>query len=235
MDRLAAFSIIPFLLACRVAAAGDAPPPAPSRAVLLAVDYAVLDMALTGTRSRLDWENVAGAALRAALAEALAGHPGIALVELPAVAPAEADLLEEHGALASLVLRVRDDQDDSAWRLRAQSLDHGVGTGLDFLREPGGAELGIVLTGWQVEQSAGTVAASLALSAAGVITVPFANKRLIAGVFDLATGRLLWSEAAGGAEVLGLGGPDLRKEDSARRVLGRLFQSYAGAAPAGAP
>lgn len=206
--------------------APQAPPKQP-RAMLLAVDYAIVQDSLTGLKQREDWQRIAADALQAALPGVLADRAGMDVVGRPSLEAGEAVALDEHAALAGLVLRVRETLDGSAWHTRKESFDHGIGTGLAFLGARAGAGYGVVLTGWQVEHSPGAVVTSLVLNVAGVIMVPFAGNRLLAGVFDLASGQLLWSDSTSGAEVLGVGSPDLRDAESARKALARVFESFA--------
>ncbi len=222
------------------AVAEAVPPPsvepgaAPARVLLVPVEFSVYEKGLGTSEVVADWTEAARANLATAATEVLGERAGLQLVPMPALEPAEQEVLREHLALVKLVVLQANSMSGGAWNSRKPDFDRRLGDGLQFLREKSGADLVVLIDGSQVKQSGGSVLAQIALvgvlGAAGGTYVgagaPGGGTYLSSSLIDLVAGELKWFNARYGQEAFGMTRSDVRQLDDAKAMLRRIFEPY---------
>lgn len=135
---------------------------------------------------------------------------------MPELSPEEKVQLQDHVALARLIVTQRSQPNNKAFKPRRADFDRSFGDGLRFLHERAGADLAILLDGVQVKQSGGSTFMQLALAAAGVGIAGGGGTQVVASVLDFARGDVEWFNSTLGVEVFGMGGKDVRDSNSRR-------------------
>lgn len=199
---------------------------APARVLLVPVEFSVYEKGLNTSEIVADWTEAARANLATAATEVLGERAGLQLVPMPALEPAEQEVLREHLALVKLVVLQANSMSGGAWNDRKPDFDRRLGGGLQFLREKSGADFLILIDGSQVKQSGSSVFTQIALAGVLGVGVPGGGTRLSSSLVDLAGGEVKWFNARYGLEGFGMTKSDLRQLEDARTMLRKLFEPY---------
>ncbi len=198
----------------------------PLRAVILETDIGVYEISTGGVVEEVPaWSEAAVASVTAALETRVRGMPGLEIVPLPALDPAEQGRVDEHlalyrvvGGAAFLLLQ----GGDPAWRHKARDFDYTLGPGLAFLARRSGAEAALVVLGEDFVSSEGRQALA-AVGARLGIGVDQGHALLVAGLVDLATGRILWM-----GHALSYAPRDLRQAADAEAMIQEVLAVLPG-------
>ncbi|HEV7607291.1 MAG TPA: hypothetical protein VGO61_08135 [Steroidobacteraceae bacterium] len=193
------------------------------KVLVLPVDFDVLEMSAGGMIEPVPAATTeAEEALTTATIKVLKHTKKFQIIDLPAMSPAEAELLKEHVALykltafnASQMIRLG----GPAWKTKQKNFDYSIGDGLKFLIERSGADAAVVVAGAQVNSSGGRIAMMLLLAAAGV-AIPIGGAQGTAGIVDLNSGNIQWLE-----ERMGTKG-NIREKAGAEQTMMALVGTY---------
>jgi hypothetical protein len=145
---------------------------------------------------------------------------------MPELSPEEKVQLQDHVALARLIVTQRSQPNNKACKPRRADFDRSFGDGLRFLHERAGADLAILLDGVQVQRSGGSIFMQFELTAAGVGIAGGGGTQVVASVLDFARGDVEWFNSTLGVEVFGMGGKDVRDTTATQKLLTDLFAPY---------
>lgn len=202
-------------------------PSPPRKVMLLPIDFTVYESGFGGTLEAVpDWTAAARANLTRSATAVLQSTTGLELIPMPALTPAEQAALRDHLGLTRLIVAQGSSLTGSVWKQRRANFDRTLGDGLRFLKDRSGADLAMLLDGWQVEQSGGSVVGQLALMGLGAAMPGGGGIQLSVGLIDLGAGQVQWFNSSRGAQVLGIGGDDVRRPEVADAALHELFKSY---------
>jgi hypothetical protein len=213
------------------AVAETAPPGEVHRVVVLQPEFRVFVQSAGGVREiEPDWTGQAQNALALAVERHLRHDPRFAVAAPVEPATAEeATLLREHVELfkliasnASMMIRFG----GKAWQEKQLQYDYTLGDGLAPYGDLSNADYAFMIGGAQVKQTGGSVFMQLALAGTLGVVMPGGGTYLMLALVDIRTGNIVWFNSLEGGEVFGMTGSDLRKEDAADEVVGRLLDPF---------
>lgn len=204
-------------------------PAVPQRMLLLPTGVAVYEVSSGGLIEEVgEWSELARKQLRKSLERGGDGREALTLVELPELDLEQSGRLHEHLALYETVSASAtyyiDHLEGNAWTHKARRFDYTIGDGLAFLRELSGADTALIIQGEDLISSSGRVATAIFAAAFGV-SMPMGYTVLTAGVIDLKSGDLLWTNYTFSQTA------DMREPGGAGRLVDNLFRSYPGLEP----
>lgn len=218
------------------ASAADSPDPlaaTPLKVVVLPIRAQVTRAGFVKTEEVEDWSAAARTNLDVVLHEAVAQSSALELTALPAVSAEEMNAVDEFVAVANLATI---QFGGACWSggtgAPRATADLALGPSLSFLRERAGVDYAFGTFAVQVEQSkpvaaVGTILTLSPLAGSNFYTLPSVSCSYVAMfIADLATGELRWLNAKSGYEVAGFNFSDLRDAESARKMVGRVLETY---------
>lgn len=208
--------------------AASAPTQRPNTVALLFGDVRVLELSAGNVPEVVEsWSQQAKQNLSAG-AQKWVRTQGWQWAEPPTFSAPEKQSLDQHLLLYRLLFDALYAQAsptaDPLWQQRARDFDYPLGPGLDFLREKTGADVALIVSGFDQVSSKGRKA-TMALSAvfgafSGSYVLP-GETVVWAGMIDLQRGVLLWANFEAGR-----GSRDLRHAADVEAILNALFRDY---------
>ena len=204
----------------------------PRKMLLLPADIRVHEISAGGVVEKVDdWTISASNHAMKSVREIAGSKSLFEPKEVPALADAEKQVLEQHVALYELVAASADLSKSgpfAPWRERAKNFDYTLGPGLRELAERSDIDAAVIVIGSDYISSGGRKATMalgiLAAALTGVAVIPVGGTAYVSvGVVDLRSGNLLWFATNRGQT------DDLRQEQQVRAVLDKLFTGYPGA------
>jgi hypothetical protein len=208
-------------------------PEAAHRAIMLPIQVSLSGSGLGGGVSEQDAEAQARQNLRLGLRVALSARAGLDLAELPALAPEEQRILDEHLALIDLIVRPREVNPAgmvivarSANVTMSRDSQPHFGEGLAFLAERAGTDVAVLVQGFQqpmppVAQSLGYVGALPYL-----IDATSSGTSARVALLDLRAGTIRWTDEEHSVNLLGVKRKDLLVPDKVNAMMARLLANY---------
>jgi hypothetical protein len=140
-------------------------------------------------------------------------------VDNPRFSEEEKSILDQHTALYGLVAGTAFSfRNVPAWEHKRKRPDYTIGNGLAYLSNKAEADAAIFVTGEDYVSSGGRKAAFVLAALFGAITL-MGHSQLHAGIVDLRTGNVLWSNTAVSEEW------SLKSESGAKTMVDHVFGS----------
>jgi hypothetical protein len=209
-------------------AAALAPRTGAKRILVLPVEFTVYEKSVAGVEAVPEWTETAKFSLGDAASEMLRQDDRFQIVALPQIDGEPAALLREHVELFKIVAGTVTGvvQFGKVWEdKRSTNFDYSIGNGLAFLADTADADFAFILGGSQIKQTGGSVFMQV-LAAAGGVGLPGGGTYVMGGIVDLRTGELRWLNARMGSQVFGITGSDVRKPETAREIIVRMFEGF---------
>ena len=197
----------------------------------------VYEVGVTRASKHLAWSGVAQENLSEGLPVVAAHVLGRPVLATPPLATGELERVREVHLLAWDV--VHSAGAVPGFRKTAQErlahMQPTVGTTLAFLADRTGLEEAVGVVAYQGEQSSGSVATQAALAAGmlleSLIALPeITGVQMLGYTVHLRTGEVRWYAMHRASEVAGINSADLRRRESAEKLLGRALQDWPQAA-----
>lgn len=204
----------------------------PDKLVLVPVEVQILELSAGGVIEEVPgWSYLARTNITSAIRK-MAAAKKISVILAPGDGdPATLASVKEHVALYDLASHALYQHSTPAlgphyWPAKAARLDYTVGAGLRDLRQQWGADAALIVTGESTYATGGRKATAVAAAFLGV-ELSLGHSYLHAGVVDLETGDILWTNVHSRFPF-----PDLRRSANARLAIEALFSGFPPTLPA---
>jgi hypothetical protein len=170
-------------------------PTTPNRIALLPAKVAIHEISAGGSNEEVpQWSREGCRLVDGCVKEQLAMRSGIQLVVPPTLSEQDRQLLEQHRALYEQVAANRlQIQKIPAWKSKIDHPDDSIGPGLATLKSTLGADAVLFVSGYDYCASRGRVAVFIVAAVFGAV-VPMGHSVVHAGLVDLETGSVLWTD-----------------------------------------
>lgn len=191
----------------------------PKTFLLLPVKIAVSELGVGSVEEVPEWSEAGTCLVERFVRETIQGRSGMRLVDNPQFSEEEKSILDQHTALYDMVAGTAFSfRNVPAWEHKRKRPDYTIGNGLAYLSNKAEADAAIFVTGEDYVSSGGRKAAFVLAALFGAIT-PMGHSQLHAGIVDLRTGNVLWSNTAVSEDW------SLKSESGAKTMVDHVFGS----------
>jgi hypothetical protein len=202
------------------------------KVLMLPLAFTEFQNAVSGLEAIPGWTDAARKNLGDAARDTLQAVGDFQLEALPDLAPEESAILQDHIAVAQLIVGAGVQYKSGEWHKHRADFDRSFGDGLRFLHERTGADYALLIDGSQIRQSGGRVAmrwlTTLAAAAGGVILVSTGGGGEVVNVclLDLRNGKVVWFNSSRATDIFASSGADLRDAAATQAAMKKLFAPY---------